>query len=101
MALQREHKGKRVVLYPAYFDSRLSRGMGRRVPKELAVKDPRPEEIVAAARSLGLDAYIEPGRYPRVWWIWSERVVVEKKNYSKTKLIKLISMKIIEMRKRR
>ena len=100
LSLQKEHKGKRVVLYPAYFDSRLSRSRGRRVPRELAVKDPRPEEIAAAARSLGLEAYVEPGKYPRVWWVWNERIIVEKK-YNKSKLIKIISKKILENRRRK
>ncbi len=94
--IQRENKGKRVVLYPHYFDSRLSRSKGRRVPVELAVKSPTAERIAIAARSLGLDAYIEDARYPRAWWVSSGRVVVEKRGMSKTEIIRMIASKLSE-----
>ncbi len=99
--MQRDNKGKRVVLYPEYFDSRLSRGKGRRVPKDLAVKAPTPEEIARVAREQGFEAYVEPAKYPRVWWSSKGRVIVEKKGMSKTRIIKIIAQGLYEARRRR
>ncbi|MEB3764922.1 MAG: signal recognition particle subunit SRP19/SEC65 family protein [Desulfurococcales archaeon] len=97
--LQREHKGKNVIVYPSYFDASLTRRLGRRVSKELAVKDPRPEDIVRAAKRLGLDAYVEEGRYPRVWWRYSTRVVVSKGGYSKREILRLIGEELKKVKK--
>ncbi|MCE4628442.1 MAG: signal recognition particle protein Srp19 [Desulfurococcales archaeon] len=96
MSLQREHKGKRVVLYPAYFDARLSRSKGRRVPTSVAVKGVRAEDIARAAEELGFEAYVEPGAYPRAWWLDDKRVVVEKAGKSKTEIIRLIAARLAD-----
>ena len=47
------------VIYPAYLDASLSRSEGRRVPLELAVPDPDPEEIARAVQQVGYDAVVE------------------------------------------
>ena len=98
--MQRENKGKRVILYPHYFDSRLSRSKGRRIPKKLAVRDPKANEILDAARSLGLEAYVEDARYPRAWWRLPGRIVVEKKGESKQSLINKIAEELFRKRQR-
>lgn len=95
--MSREYKGKRIVVYPQYIDSRKSRNKGRRIPLSYAVPSPRVEEIVRAAEKLGLNPVIEESKYPREWWTSEERVVVDKKN-SKLKTLKLIAEKINEMR---
>ncbi len=58
LSLSREYRGKRVVIYPVYFDYNRSRKEGRKVPRSLAVQNPSIEEIAAAARELGLDPEI-------------------------------------------
>lgn len=69
---------EKLVIYPAYIDSRASRSRGRRVPSQLAVPGPTPEEIYAAAAKLGLNPVLEPdkvhpsGRY-------RGRVLVDKR----------------------
>ena len=95
-----ENKGRRVIIYPAYFEARLSRRLGRRVPESLAIRNPKAEEIASAARSLGLEAWVEPGRYPRVWWLSDKRVVVEKAGMTKTQLIRRIAKALVEKRHR-
>ena len=95
--MSREYKGKRIVVYPQYIDSRKSRNKGRRIPLSYAVPSPRVEEIVRAAEKLGLNPVIEESKYPSEWWTSEERVVVDKKN-SKLKTLKLIAEKINEMR---
>jgi signal recognition particle subunit SRP19 len=47
------------VIYPAYFDAALSRSDGRRVPMDLAVEDPKVEEIAKAVQQVGYDAVVE------------------------------------------
>jgi len=97
--LSREFKGKRVVIYPNYIDSTKTRSEGRRIPLKIAVPNPRIDEIYAAAEALGLNPIIEEDKhYPRSWWDTRGRVVVDK---VKTKLttLKLIALKISELRK--
>jgi len=54
------------VIWPAYLDAELTRNEGRRVPKDLAVPDPTPEEIAKAVQQVGYDAVVERDKtYPR------------------------------------
>ncbi len=99
--MSKELREKRIVLYPAYFDKRLSRRLGRKVSLELSVPSPRLEEIVRAAEELGLEPIVEEDKlYPRTWFLSRGRVIVLKKT-SKTKLLKMISEKIITYRKKK
>ena len=50
MAAKREE----MTLWTGYFDSRLSRSNGRRVPKEASIRNPTLESVVWAARSTGI-----------------------------------------------
>ena len=55
-------------LYPLYFDSTKTRAEGRRVSKELAVKNPLAREICDAVFGLGLELAFEAGKiHPRDW----------------------------------
>ena len=54
------------VIWPAYLDAELSRSDGRRVGKELAVRDPSIDEIASAVQQVGYDAVIErDATYPQ------------------------------------
>ncbi len=88
-----------MVIYPAYLDSTLSWREGRRVPRSLAVRNPSVEEIVKAAEELGLNPVVEEARYPRLWWRYRYRVVVDKVA-SKQEVLRMIARKIIEYRRR-
>jgi len=98
--LSRDYKNKRVVIYPAYIDSSLSRKEGRRIPKSIAVHNPRVEEIVRAAEELGLNPVIEDSRYPKFWWKYKVRVIVDKVD-SKQRILRMIAEKINEFRRAR
>jgi signal recognition particle subunit SRP19 len=50
MAAKREE----MILWTGYFNSRLSRSDGRRVPKEASIPKPTLESVVWAARSAGI-----------------------------------------------
>ncbi|MFQ5985872.1 MAG: signal recognition particle subunit SRP19/SEC65 family protein [Thermoplasmata archaeon] len=55
-----------VVLYPLYFDATASRQEGRKVPRELAVRDPSLEELTEAARRKDYRVEAEPrAAHPR------------------------------------
>ena len=49
-----DHNPDRLCIYPGYFDAKLSRRKGRRVPKDASVIKPDLEKLVNAAKSLGV-----------------------------------------------
>ncbi|RLE51239.1 MAG: signal recognition particle protein Srp19, partial [Candidatus Methanomethylicota archaeon] len=86
-------KKKLLVIWPIYFNSKVSRKMGRKIPLNLAVEDPRIEEIVKIARELNLNPIIEEKAYPKMWWREKKRILVEKK-MSKSRLLKEIAVRL-------
>ena len=54
------------VIWPAALDADRSRNEGRRVPRDLAVREPTVDEIATAVQQVGYDAVIERDKtYPR------------------------------------
>lgn len=49
-----DHNPDRIVLWPGYFNSKLSRKQGRRVSKDSAVANPTLDTLALAARNVGL-----------------------------------------------
>jgi len=86
------------ILWPAYFDKNLSKSQGRRIPRKIAVPDPRAKEVVEASKRLGFEAYIEEGAYPRRWWKKEGKVIVRAQGISKSELIKKIALELFNMR---
>jgi signal recognition particle subunit SRP19 len=85
---------KAIVLYPSYFDSRVTRDSGRRVPKKDAVEAPTARMIYDSVRLLDLDCILELEKaYPRYWYRKEGRVLVEPK-MSKTELILKVTAKL-------
>jgi signal recognition particle subunit SRP19 len=85
-----------LVLYPEYFDSRLSRKEGRRVPKNLAREAPTMEAVLNAARAAdpGLEPRAEPKKaYSPRWHDRRGRVLVKRK-FHKQKTLLLIARKL-------
>ena len=60
---------KEIVIWPQYFDSELSRRLGRKVSIDDAIPSPKPEEVEEALARLGLVFESRDARYPRVWWV--------------------------------
>ncbi|HIH73173.1 MAG: signal recognition particle subunit [Thermococcaceae archaeon] len=95
------------VIWANEIDARISRKYGREVPKNLAVERPNIDEIIDAAKSLGITV-IEVNRdalNPRLAGVDEElrtkgRVIVESK-HGKSKTLKLIAQKVREFRKAR
>ncbi len=95
--MSRDYRGKKIVVYPNYIDSRKTRRMGRRISLQDSIPNPRIEEIVNAAEILGLNPIVEDSRYPREWWSYDKRVVIDKKN-NKQSLLRIIAKTIKEIR---
>jgi len=83
------------VLWPIYFDVDASRLEGRKVSKELAIKNPTVDEIFKAAKKLGLNPVKEEKAYPKRWWRKEGRILVDKKG-RKIEIIRKIAEYIKE-----
>ena len=80
------NSNKPIVIYPEYFDYRLKRSEGRKVPLSEAVKSPRIEELSRILSTLECKFQLSSACYPGNW-SKSEgclKVIVE---FSKTQLI--------------
>ncbi len=83
-------EGKK-VLWPVYFDIHAKRSGGRRIPKNLAVENPKIEEIARAVKNLGIEYEVEyESRYPALWWRESGRILV-KTRMKKEELLKKVA----------
>jgi len=87
-------RSERQVLWPAYFDVKLSRKDGRMVPKGSAVDEPKSEEILAAVKKCGYSGELEADKaFPHEWYKTRGRVVV-KKSVSKPEMLKKVAAEI-------
>jgi len=93
------------VIWANEIDARIPRKYGREVPKNLAVEKPDIDEIIDAAKGLGI-TLIEVNKEalnPRLAGLDEElrvkgRIIVESK-HGKSKTLKLIAQKVREFRK--
>ncbi|RLF41636.1 MAG: signal recognition particle protein Srp19, partial [Thermoplasmata archaeon] len=74
-----------------------SRGDGRRVAKDIAVPNASIEEIMKAAKKMGLNPQKEDKAYPGRWWKKEGRVIVDKID-KKTKILRDIATEIAKNR---
>ncbi len=82
------------ILYPQYFDSRISREEGRRVPRDMASKAPNAIDVFHAAQSAGFDPELDPdSHHPAFWFHKAGRVLISIDNVDGTKagLIRVIA----------
>lgn len=85
---------KAIVLWPSYFDLRVSREAGRRVPKREAIETPTANMIFEAVKTLGMDCILELDKsYPRFWYRREGRVLVEPK-LTKKELVTKVAAKL-------
>jgi signal recognition particle subunit SRP19 len=86
-------KGK-VVVWPSYFDADLSWKQGRRVSKDLAVRQPKAEDILAAAEEAGLKPVLESGTsHPSHPWTTTGLILIETEQ-TKVEALKQIASKL-------
>ena len=85
---------EKYVVWPVYFDKSVSRINGRKVSKKYAVEKPSIENILKAAKSLGLNPILEKESiHPKRNWKKEGRILINKKD-SKSKLLRQISKRI-------
>ncbi len=91
-----------VILWLDYFNKGLSRKQGRRVSKELAVFEPKIEELIRAAKALGYKEIEvnENARYPKRWYQRSGYIMIEKDD-SKEVIIQEMAKELLNIRKKR
>jgi signal recognition particle subunit SRP19 len=88
---------KAIVLWPSYFDSRVGRDSGRRVPRKDAVEAPTAHMIFDAVKALGLDCVLELEKsFPRYWHRHEGRVLVEH-TMKKRELVGRVAAKLKTM----
>jgi len=81
-------KGK-IVLWPMYFDLDLSSRQGRDVPKNLAVRGIKTEEIYKAAVDLGYEAELnDQATHPRRPWERGGAALIAKRASKREILLK-------------
>ena len=91
-------KERPIVLYPAYFDLGRARADGRRVAKKWAVESPTAEEVANAAKALGLEPQLDPGKaFPTSHWRHEGRVLV-RADYFKTSVVQKVAQRIKQAR---
>ena len=87
------------ILYPQYFDSTISRGQGRRVPRDMAVRSPTALDVFHAAQAAGFDPELDPeAHHPSFWHARSGRVLISVDNVDGNK-VGLINVIARHMRK--
>ena len=86
-----------IVLYPEYFDLKVSRASGRRVAKRDAIEAPNAHGLYEAVKAMGYDCILELEKaHPRFWFKSTGRVLVENK-LRKTQLIENVAKKLKSM----
>ena len=77
-----------ITLWPEYFDSRLTRAEGRRLPRPLCVENPSLDIIAKAAIILGLEYEVLSDKsYPKDHRRKRGCVKIEKGKIKKTQLL--------------
>ena len=88
---------KPVVIYPEYFDHRLKRSEGRKVPLSEAVKSPKVEELSSILSNLDCDFQLSKGCHPGNWSKTGGSLKVSV-DFSKTQLIHKLGSSLKKLR---
>ncbi len=98
----RRRKERFVVIWSAYFDIERSRGLGRKVPKSLAVRNPTVDDISRALSELNIRHEVYPDkRFPRTWYLDSAQgyvIAYVSPGVRKRQLLRMIGEKLRGLR---
>ena len=87
------------AIYPEYFDSGITRKLGRRLRKEVSIPSPTLDELFDCARKLDLSPVKEANAaYPSFWWRKKGRLLV-RQEWSKTETLEHLAQEYVEYRK--
>tara|TARA_B100000575_G_scaffold22413_1_gene15323 strand:- start:636 stop:923 length:288 start_codon:yes stop_codon:yes gene_type:complete len=88
---------KPIVIYPEYFDYRLKRSEGRKLPLSEAVKSPKIEELSGILSTLGCDFQVSKASHPGNWFKTEGSLKVNADS-SKTQLIHKLGSSLKKLR---
>ena len=81
------------IIYPEYFNKDFSLNEGRKVPKEIAIKNPTISNIEKALRKLQIQFTIEKNKsYPGKWYEKNGRVIIETDKPKRDILIEIANI---------
>jgi len=87
-------RDKRKVIWPSYFDVKLSKAGGRRVKKGFCTENPDLEKLSQAIKSLNLKFEVESDKsFPSRWWKKEGRILVSTE-MTKSELLNVIGQKL-------
>lgn len=89
------------IVWTVYFDSTKSRGSGRKVPRNLAIKSPTIEELAKAVANLGLEFEVYGDKkHPANWFEGPHGYVAIRKREGlrRRELIKAIARELVRIR---
>ncbi|MHA1506670.1 MAG: signal recognition particle subunit SRP19/SEC65 family protein [Candidatus Asgardarchaeia archaeon] len=79
------------IIWPEYFNRKITRKYGRRVSLNKAVDNVNVDKLSSVLRRMGIPHIVERGkRYPRRWWE-SDGYVIVKWDGKKQEIIRKIS----------
>ncbi|HMF31785.1 MAG TPA: signal recognition particle subunit SRP19/SEC65 family protein [Candidatus Lokiarchaeia archaeon] len=88
-------KKSKTIYWLAYFDKRLTRAEGRRLPKNEAVEKLTIEQLATAARALGYEVDVEPmAKFPAHWFERPGRILVDTSGQPKSKVLNKIGKQL-------
>lgn len=88
------------IIYPEYFDARLSRSDCRRVPKNIAVNSPKAEEISKILNKRDIPNRVEQHKHhPSTWFKKRGRVMINKRKKPKQQFLKGLGKELKKLRK--
>jgi len=90
------------LIWLVYLNQLIPRSRGRKVPKDVAVPNPRIEEVVRASEEVGCRVVdVQPEkRYPRLWFEeYGKGYVVVSCEVGKRELLRILAMRIRDIRR--
>ncbi len=91
-------KKSKTIFWLAYFDKRLTRKQGRRLPRNEAVDKLTLEQLAEAARMLGYEVDVDSeARFPASWFDHPGRIIVNTAGQSKSKVLAKIGKELRKM----
>jgi len=98
-----EERNSSWVIYPEYFDARLSRRLGRKISLEYSIEAPSIDEVLEAVRKakLRIIRIERDKKHPANWLEARGRLVIFKeKNISKRQILFRVASHLKEVRKK-
>ena len=84
-----------IIIWPIYFDKKISRNKGRKISLDKAIEKPSLEKIAEAIKKLGYEIEIEKEcSYPSFHWKKTGRIIIKNCKEKKSRILKLIANEI-------